>query len=177
VGFEPVTEFRWAHPDPDPNADTGRFGVVEDPAAAWTCYQGSDASGHLRGIALDLGESWAVSECTMERFRRAADETASIALLDDERVRACTYRVREYERVDDDGRAETWAEYGVGGWSDIEAARGLFAAVARDAASIGVDRTRVLIPETPRHVSDAAYARAGISEEPDFVLAKDLSGR
>jgi GNAT superfamily N-acetyltransferase len=177
VGFEPVTEFRWAHPDPDPDADVGGFEVVEDPAAAWTCFQGSDAAGHLRGLGLDPDESWAVSECTAERFRRAADGTASIALLDGERVRACTYRVREYEREDDDGEAATRAEYGVGVWSDIEAARGLFAAVARDAAGVSADRTRVLIPETPRHVSDAVYAGAGISEEPDFVLAKDLSVR
>ncbi|MEF8841263.1 MAG: GNAT family N-acetyltransferase [Haloarculaceae archaeon] len=177
VGFEPVTEFRWAHSDPDPDAEAEGFEVAEDPVAAWTRYQGSDAAGHLRGLALDLEESWALSECTLERFRRAAAETASIALTDGERVRGCTYRVREYEREGDGGGTETWAEYGVGVWSDLEAARGLFAVVARDAASVGADRTRVLIPETPRHVSDAAYARAGISDEPDFVLAKDLAGR
>jgi hypothetical protein len=127
-------------------------------------------------LTLDLDESWALSECSLERFRRAAEETASIALVDDG-VRACTYRVREYDREDDEGETETWAEYGVGVWSDIESARGLFAAVAQDAASVGADYTRVLIPETPRHVTDAAYARVGISDEPDFVLAKDLAGR
>jgi len=177
VGFDPVTEFRWAHPDPDPDATVEGFETTDDPSAAWTCFQGSEAAGHLRGLSLDTGESWALSECTPARFRRAAEETASIALVDGERVRACTYRVREYERESEDGATETWAEYGVGVWSDLEAARGLFAAVARDAAAVGADRTRVLIPETPRYVSDAAYARAGISEEPDFVLAKDLAGR
>ena len=179
VGFEPVAEFRWTHPDPDPDAEVGGqgFEAVEDPAAAWRCFQGSRASRRLRGLALDLGESWALSECTLERFRRANEETASIALLDDEGVRACTYRVREYDRETEEGGTETWAEYGVGVWSDLEAARGLFAAVARDAASVGADRTRVLIPETPRCVSDAAYARAGVSDEPDFVLAKDLTAR
>jgi len=176
VGFDPVTEFRWAHPDPDPDATVEGFETTDDPAAAWTCFQGSEAAGHLRGLSLDTGESWALSECTPARFRRAAEETASIALVDGERVRACTYRVREYERESEDGATETWAEYGVGVWSDLEAARGLFAAVARDAAAVGADRTRVLVPETPRCVSDAAYARAGISEEPDFVLAKDLAG-
>jgi GNAT superfamily N-acetyltransferase len=178
VGFEPVTEFRWAHPEPDPDAGVEGFEVVADPAAAWTRFQGSDAAGHLRGLTLDPGESWAVSECTLDRFRRAAGETASIALVDGGGgVRACSYRVREYERGTDTGETETWAEYGVGVWADPAAARGLFAAVARDAAAVGADRTRVLIPETPRHVSDAAYARAGISDDPDFVLAKDLSGR
>lgn len=176
VGFEPATAFRWAHPDPDQGIEIEGFGVTDDPATAWTCFQGSDAAGHLRGLSLDLDESWALSECSLERFRRAAEETASIALVDDDGVRACTYRVREYDREDEAGETETWAEYGVSVWSDVEAARGLFAAVARDAAGVGADRTRVLIPETPRHVTDAAYARVGISDEPDFVLAKDLAG-
>lgn len=174
-GFEPVTEFRWAHPDPDPDADVQGLDVIEDPETAWTCFQGSDAASHLRGLALDLDESWALSECSLDRFRRAVEETRSLALTDDEGVRACTYRVREYERERDDGEPETWAEYGVGAWSDLDAARGLFAAVARDAATVEADRTRMLIPETARYVSDAAYARAGISDEPDFVLAKDLT--
>jgi GNAT superfamily N-acetyltransferase len=180
VGFEPVTEFRWAHPDPDPDAAVEEYGAFEltgVPETAWTCFQGSEAAGHLRGLTLDPGESWALSECSIDRFRWAAEETASIALVDDERVRACSYRTREYEREDEDGEVETWAEYGVGVWTDLAADRGLFAAVARDAASVGADRTRVLIPETPRHVTDAAYARAGIGDEPDFVLAKDLAGR
>ena len=180
VGFEPVTEFRWAHPDPDPEADpsgAGAFEVRGAPEAAWTCFQGSAAARHLGGLTLDPGESWALSECTLDRFRWAAEETASIALTDGEEVRACSYRTREYEREGEDGEPETWAEYGVGVWTDLAAARGLFAAVARDAAAAGADRTRVLIPETPRYVTDAAYARAGISDEPDFVLAKDLVGR
>jgi hypothetical protein len=176
VGFEPATAFRWAHPDPNPDTGVEGFEVVERPGTAWTCFQGSDAAGHLRGLSLDLDESWALSECSLDRFRRASEDTASIALVDGG-ARACTYRVREYDREDEDGETETWAEYGVGVWSDLDAARGLFAAVARDAAGVGADRTRVLIPETPRHVTDAAYARAGISDEPDFVLAKDLAGR
>jgi len=177
VGFEPVTEFRWAHPVPDPEAAVEAFEVTDDPAAAWTCYQGSDAAGHLGGLALDPQESWAVSECTVGRFRRAADGAASIALADGDGVRACTYRARAYEAETDGDESETLAEYGVGVWSDLEAARGLFAAVARDAAGLDADRTRVLIPESSRHVSDAAYTRASISDEPDFVLAKDLVGR
>jgi GNAT superfamily N-acetyltransferase len=177
VGFEPVTAFRWAHPEPDPSAEVEGFEVTGEPEPAWTRFQGSDAAGHLRGLTLDLDESWALSECSLERFRRASEDTASIALVDDGGVRACSYRVRGFEREDDEGETETWAEYGVGVWSDIEAARGLFAAIARDAASVGADRTRVLVPETPRHVTDAAYARAGISDEPDFVLARDLSSR
>ena len=45
-----------------------------------------------------------------------------------------------------------------------------------DAAAVGAEQCRILIPETPRCVSDGAYLRANISEEPDFVLAADLTG-
>jgi hypothetical protein len=48
-------------------------------------------------------------------------------------------------------------------------------AIAADAAEIGADRTRVLIPETVRFVSDGASLRANIAEEPDFLLAADLT--
>ena len=180
VGFEPCTEFRWAHPTPDAEASTESNLVVDrDPTTAWTCYRRSAASDHLRGLALDMGESWALSELDRETLARAAEETAVFSLVDEveERVRATTFRVRDYERETEDGETERWAEYGVGVWSDLAAGKALFAAIARDAASVGADRTRVLIPETVRYVSDAAYGRAGFSEEPDFVLEKDLSGR
>jgi hypothetical protein len=32
------------------------------------------------------------------------------------------------------------------------------------------------VPETPRHVSDAAYARVPYDDDPDFVLERDLTG-
>jgi GNAT superfamily N-acetyltransferase len=180
VGFNPCTEFRWATPTPDPDARAEADLVVDrSPETAWTCFRRSVAHEHLRGLALNLGESWAVNELTLGTLERAAEETAVLSLVDDveERVRATTFRVRDYERENDEGETERWAEYGVGAWSDLAAAEVLFAAIARDAASVGADRTRVLIPETGRHVSDAAYGRAGISDEPDFVLEKDLTGR
>jgi GNAT superfamily N-acetyltransferase len=181
VGFDPCTEFRWATPDPDPDAaaETDReYRVSENPNAAWTCFRRSDASRHLRGLALDTGETWALSELTPAKLERAAERTAVMTLVDgDDRARAMTFRVRDYEREDEDGEPVRWAEYGVGVWSDLDAARGLFAAVARDAAGVDADRTRVLVPETAEHVTDAAYARAGVSEEPDFVLERDLTGR
>jgi GNAT superfamily N-acetyltransferase len=181
VGFDPCTEFRWAHPTPeaDASADTDRdYRTRADPNAAWTCFRRTDASRHLRGLTLDMGETWALSELTPAKLARAAEETAVLTLVDDEeRARATSFRVRDYEREDEDGETERWAEYGVGVWSDLDAARALFAAIARDAASIDADRTRVLIPETVAAVSDTAYARAGFSDEPDFVLEKDLTGR
>jgi hypothetical protein len=57
----------------------------------------------------------------------------------------------------------------------VEAAGALYDAVAADAASLGADRTRVLIPEGVRWVSDTAACRVAVSDEPDFVMRADLS--
>ncbi len=172
IGFDPVTEFRWTRPAPDPDADPD-LAVTAEADAAWHAWLDSDARDHLRGLTLDSGESWAVSELTRADLRRAADETAVFAVRDDG-LRGMSYRVRDDEREGEDG-VERWAEYGVGVWDDLPAARALFAAISRDAASVGADRTRVWIPETPGYVSDAAYLRMDASEEPDFVFAADLT--
>ena len=181
-GYEPVTEFRFAQPEPDPDAD-GPYRVSSDPAAAWRYWTHSDARDHLRGLGLDPEESWAMRELRREDFERFADETAVFAVEGEEGLAGASYRSRTYERqVDedetDDGEptTETWAEYGIGAWEGPDAARSLLAAVARDAADCGADKTRVVIPETTRYVSDAAFACGGISEEPDFVLGVDLTG-
>ena len=176
AGFAPATEFRWAHPESDPEAsvDTDHE-VVSEPNAAWGYWQRSDARSALRGLALDADESWAVSELTHENICRAADETRVFAVKHpDEGTCGMAHRVRENER-ERDGEIERWAEYGVGAWADLDAARALFRTISADAAAIGADRTRLLIPETPRHVSDAAAARVELSEEPDFVLEADIS--
>lgn len=194
AGFEPATEFRWTHPEPDSDSrlpDDGEIGVASSPAAAWQYWTNSDARTVLGGLALDLDESWALSELRRSDLHRAATETSVIVITRSRKDtagssfaaghelsrRACalTYRVRDYEREADDGSTERWAEYGIGEWADIEAARALFTAIARDAANIGADRTRVLIPETPRHVTDAAWARSNPGEDPDFVFAADLT--
>ncbi|QLH76427.1 GNAT family N-acetyltransferase [Halosimplex rubrum] len=190
VGYDPATEFRWAHPDPDTDAraDTdGASGLdaTADPDAAWSYWQRSDAARELAGLALDPDESWALSEVTRERFRTAADERQAFAVRGNDGTRGAAVRTREYEREsggdggegDGDDGSERWVEYGVGAWDDVPAAQTLFAAIARDAADLGADRTRVLIPETARHVSDAAYAGIAVSETPDFVMAADLTGR
>ena len=178
VGFRPRTEFRWAEPTPDPDAgghpETARLRVVEDPDTAWTAWTRSQGRDHLAGLSLASDESWALAELTRERLHRAAEAATVLAVVGDDGARAMSFRVREFDLPDEE--SDRGAEYGVGVWTDTAAARALFAAVARDAASAGVDRTRMLIPETPRHVSDAAYTRAGFSDEPDFVLEKDLTG-
>lgn len=171
MGFDPVCEFRWAEPTPDADADPD-LDVVTDPAAAWTAFHGSDAYYELAGLGLDLEESWAVAEVTKDRL---VDAEATISVADDEEVRGTTYRNRTFENESEDGETEQWAEYGVGAWDDAEAFRSLAAAVARDAAAVGADRARMLIPETPWHVSDVAYARIDFSTEPDFVFERELT--
>jgi GNAT superfamily N-acetyltransferase len=175
-GFRAGTEFRWLHPDPDPDA-TVAASVRHDPDAAFACWQDSDARDHLRGLALDRDETWACSELTRADLRAAADEATVLAVTREGRpgeggTVAASYRVRDYER---DG--ERCAEYGVAAWDDRAALEDLLAAVTRDAADLGADRTRVLVPETARHVSEAAGAGVEVSDEPDFVLAADLTGQ
>ena len=170
AGFEPTCEFRWAHPDPRDAAPS--MAVASDPAAAWSYWTHSDARTALSGLALDPGQSWALSELTRATLARLADEAAVFAVkAAGTRGMAC--RVRTTEDPAGDG---SLAEYAVGAWADADAAAALFDAIRSDAATLGVDRTRVLIPETPRHVAEAAAARAGISEWPDFVLTADLTG-
>nr|WP_049947670.1 GNAT family N-acetyltransferase [Candidatus Halobonum tyrrellensis] len=178
AGFDPCAEFRWVQPDPDPTADPALDVTADadarDAADAWSFWAGSDARTHLRGLAMDAEESWAVSALRREQLRAAADD-GRLFVARDGGTRGFTYRAYDYDRGTEDGGTETWGIYGVAAWDDPAAARALFRAVARDAAEAGVDRTRVLIPERVRWVSDAAAARTPVSEEPDFVLAADLS--
>lgn len=187
VGFEPAAEFRWAHPEPggsregQDDTDGGA-----DPDDAWSFWQGSETLEDLSGLALDPNEPWALSSLTRERIVDAADEGRLLVVGDRGGVhgvevggvRGFAVRVRASEReADDGGDPERWAEYGVADWRDAEAASDLFAAIARDAAAVDADRTRVLIPETARAVSDAAVARVEVTQSPDFVLAADLIAR
>jgi GNAT superfamily N-acetyltransferase len=171
MGFEPATAFRWLEPDPDPDAAPD-LTERQSAAAAWRAFRASDAADRLEGLALDLAESWALAELTVDRLR---DAPAAVALADADRLSAMTYRTRTFESETDAGDQETWAEYGVGAWTDHEALEALSAVVARDAAAQGADRARVLAPESPRHVSDAAYARVPYDDDPDFVLGRDLT--
>jgi hypothetical protein len=176
-GYAPTTEFRWAHPEPDPDAMPRRDAAVDatvtsDPDAAWRFWTASDARDHLREFALDDDESWALSQLTRDHLRAAADDDGLLVVQDDG-TKGFAHRVREYERDTGDGEdegdgeqdgdggtesdesdggdeTETWVEYGVGAWEDLSSANALLAAVARAAADRGADRTRVLIPETVR---------------------------
>lgn len=128
VGFDPVTEFRWLHPDPEPG--THDETVTDDVDAAWSFWTNCEARSHLRGLALDMDESWALRELTPELLERAREETALFAVTDGDGTRAMGFRTRTHERENDDGEMETWAEYGVGAWADIDAAETLLSSIA-----------------------------------------------
>lgn len=177
VGYEPVGAFRWAHPEPDAGATVeSGVQVTAEADAAWSYWTASRARETLGGLALDASEGWACSELTRADLAGVADDDGLFVVRDDG-TRGFAVRNRTFERDGDDGDdgPEEWAEYGLAAWDALDAARPLFDAIRRDAGRLGVDRTRVLLPETPGHVSEAAYARAGVDESPDFVLARDLT--
>lgn len=176
-GFDPVTEFRWLQPAPDAEAAApDGYEVTNDPSAAWSYWIGSDACAHLNDLGLSLDESWAVQEVTHDLFQRAANDQQAFAVQTADGTVGASYRTRTYERENDDGVEQRWAEYGVSAWETVDALEALLTGIARDAAALDADRTRVLIPETAQAVSDGALLRAGIADEPDFVVAADLTG-
>lgn len=174
AGFDPGTEFRWAQPDPAADA-TPSLAVTDDADGAWAFWTRSDAAAHLRGLALDDEESWAVSTLTRDRLQDAAAD-GRLLVVQDGGTRAFTYRNRTYTR-ETDGEEVTWAEYAVAAWADRPALESLVAAVSRDAASVDADRTRMLVPETVGHVSDVASVRVSIADSPTFVMTADLTDR
>ncbi|GAA0510350.1 Acetyltransferase (GNAT) family protein [Halorubrum aquaticum] len=190
AGFEPTTEFRFAHPEPasDPGRDAAATAVVPDPDpdAAWAFWQRSDARAHLDGLALDPTESWACSEVTRERLAAAAAEDRLLAVADGGIAGVAVHtRVTEYESISDDAGndagfdgdrdADRTAVYGVAAWRDAAAAGALYDAIGRDAAGRDATATRVLVPETVEHVSDTASNRVAVAAEPDFVTSADLT--
>jgi N-acetylglutamate synthase-like GNAT family acetyltransferase len=168
AGFGPAASFRWAEPTPrDGRPD---LPVVGDPVAAWDYWTDSDARTALSSLALDERRSWVLSELTRDGLHRLADEQRVFA-IQGEGTRGMGCRARTVEA---DGTE--MAEYAVGAWDDADAADALFTAIRADAADLGVEATRVLIPETPRHVAEAAFVRADTSDWPTFVTAADLTG-
>ena len=189
AGFEPETEFRWAHPTPATGEarteapSDARAGSTDDvdPDPVWTFWRESEACDHLGGLALDPTESWALSTLTRDRLATAAADGRLLAVSDETgAVAGFAVRVRVTEPASgaaDGADPERWAEYAVAAWADAPAAGATLDAVARDAAVVCADRTRVLIPETVRAVSDAALARVEVAESPDFVLVADQTER
>lgn len=179
AGYDPGIEFRWMNPRPDAEAESDlrvETGADADFDAAWSFWTGSEMRTDLKGLVLDPSETWALSELTRRRLRDAAEE-GRLFVVRSGGTRGFAYRNRTYDREGDDGETTTWAEYAVGAWArdDEDAARAVVAAVSRDAASVDADRTRVLVPEGPRWVTDAAVSRADVAEQPTFVMEADLT--
>lgn len=172
VGFEPGTEFRYATPEPDADAEPS-LEITADPAAAWSFWTESEVRSALGGLALDFGESWAVSELRQSEVEQAAADDR-LFVVQDGGTRGFSLRAKTSER-EEDGETIKRAVYAVGAWETAAAADAVLDAVARDAAEIDADRVRVFIPEGVRWVSDVAAARCGVSDEPDFVMRADLT--
>ncbi|MFB6093907.1 MAG: N-acetyltransferase family protein [Halanaeroarchaeum sp.] len=172
AGFAPGPEFRWATPTPDPDA-TPAATVTDAVNAAWSVWRSAPARDALDGLGLHPEESWAVAEVTRDRLARAS-AAESLLVIEERGARAMAYRTRIAER-ERDGETLIEAVYGAAAWLDVESADALLAAIARDAAAAGADRTRVLVPETTAAVSDVAACRVDVSDDPDFVLAADLT--
>lgn len=166
AGFEAAATFRWARPEPAPG--TPELPVTDDADAAWRYWLDSDGRDALAGLALDASETWALSTLTRETLDGLADAQRVLTVGDDA-PRGLACRVRTADRGD-----EAVAEYAVGTWRDVDAARALCTAISADAADLGVDGTRVLLPETPRHAAQAAYAGGHIDDCPDFVMERTL---
>ena len=163
LGFQPATSFRWARPEP--TADGNVEEIDRDPDEAWSIWSESDARDAFGGLALDRGESWALSRCTREDVH-AADPI----VVTEGPGRAMTYRAITFERED-----TTTAVYAVSAWDHPAAAAALFDAIAIDANEIGANAIRVPVPEDPTLVSDTALARVGFDPEPHFIFEKRLT--
>lgn len=172
LGYEPVTEFRWLHPEPDSAAVGNLDAYRGSPEAAWTYWTTSEARTHLGGLTLDRDESWALRDLTRSMLARASNADRLLTVTDEDGTRALSYLTR-LNSTETDGQL---AEYGVGAWTDLAAGRELLDAIAADAATRDADTVRVLVPETPGYVSDGARLRTEIAENPEFVFAADLSG-
>lgn len=172
IGFRPVASFRWTFPTP--NADAVIEGNVHsDPSAAWSFWTTSETRSALSGLTLHTEESWCLSELSRDRLQNR-DQADALIVIQDEGTAGFAYRTRTFER-EHEGEEVTHAEYGVGAWRDLEAAHDLYAAIARDGASVGAERCRVLVPEDPMVISDSAAARVEVGDEPDFVMERDLT--
>ncbi len=167
VGFEPVTAFRWATPEP---ALVSELPPLErSPAAIWHAWSTSDARSWLGGLAGDRHTTWALSECTRADIEPAAKDDGTFAIVDGG-VRGMALTGASYT----DEMDRPCREYAATAWGDRDAAEELLAAIRAAAYRDGLASVRVLIPETPRHVSDMAAVGCALSETPYLVFAADL---
>lgn len=173
-GFAAVTAGRWASPVPDADAATA-MAVRDSVPAAWAHWTDSAARDWLGGLAVHEDHAWTAAELTRARLDRLSSRGRVFAVVEDE-TRGMAARAGTRERTED-GDTSRIADYAVAAWADADGADALFDAIAADAAAVGADRARVMIPETPGAVADAAVAGASLSDEPFYLLAADLTDR
>ncbi|MEF8814662.1 MAG: GNAT family N-acetyltransferase [Halovenus sp.] len=169
VGFEPGVICRLVHPEP--TAGDTDHPVTADTASAWQYWTASDARTALAGLSLADDHGWALAELTRERLDRLAAEQRVFAVRDGG-TRGMAVRTGTRHRS---SSGETVADYAVGAWADVDAARALLTAVGDDAAGLDATRARVCIPATPRYVSDGASV-ASLYDETVYVFGADLTG-
>ncbi|MFC5278801.1 GNAT family N-acetyltransferase [Halorubrum rubrum] len=183
--------------DPDPDAAWAFWrgsdarahldGLALDPAESWACSEltrerlaAAAAEGRLIAVADGGVAGVAVhARITADESIRAGDDAGGTGRDDGDGADAGGTGDDgdgpDADEADGDREADRTAVYGVAAWRDAAAAGELFGAIARDAAGRDATATRVLVPETVEHVSDAAVNRVRVAAEPDFVTTADLT--
>lgn len=173
AGFDAVSEFRWAHPEPATGPPSGPD-RSRDPEIAWQFWQNSPAYQTLHGLGLDEEEAWALSRVTRAQLVTAAENDELIVTASSGETGGLAVHTRTYDQDGERGPTERWVEYGVAAWHDLQGAKTLLEAISHDAGSRGADRIRVLLPESPSLIADVVAAGVDISEYPDFVMKANL---
>lgn len=173
AGFEPAMAFRWAMPAVGTSASAPNERVVAPSASAVAeCFETSPMAAELAGLTLDWNERWALSKLGNQALAAAGGQTDRIGIEDPTtgELTACSVRVRTCEETNAAGKSERLAEYALTGWHAERAVGPLFEAIGSDAASVGADSARVLVPEAAERLAAAAAGRVGLSEYHHYVM-------
>ncbi len=173
AGFEPAMAFRWAMPAVGTSASAPNERVVAPSASAVAkCFDRTPMAAELAGLTLDWNERWALSRLGSDPLAAASGQTERIGIEDPTtgELTACSVRIRTCEETNAAGQSERLAEYALTGWHTERAVGPLFEAIGSDAASVGADSARVLLPEKAERLAAAAAARVELSEYHHYVL-------
>jgi len=173
AGFEPAMAFRWAMPAVGTSASAPNERVVAPSASAVAkCFDRTPMAAELAGLTLDWNERWALSRLGSDPLAAASGQTERIGIEDPTtgELTACSVRIRTCEETNAAGQSERLAEYALTGWHAEWAVAPLFEAIGSDAASVGADSARVLLPEKAERLAAAAAARVELSEYHHYVM-------
>lgn len=173
AGFEPAMAFRWAMPAVGTSASAPNERVVAPSASAVAkCFDRTPMAAELAGLTLDWNERWALSRLGSDPLAAASGQTERIGIEDPTtgELTACSVRIRTCEETNAAGQSERLAEYALTGWHTERAVGPLFEAIGSDAASVGADSARVLLPEKAERLAAAAAARVELSEYHHYVM-------